>query len=102
MSSNTQKLRVLRARTDHDLLVLIDRELDRGFALVDVAPSRNSPLYAQVVKALSTATAMMPRISGASEEERARIERKVKELEERARLVPPYANVRAFPATFAS
>ena len=36
MSSNTQKLRVLRARTDHDLLVLIDRELDRGFALVDV------------------------------------------------------------------
>jgi len=53
MLSNTQKLRILRARTDHDLLVVVSRELDRGLALVDSATSRNSPVFAQAVKAQS-------------------------------------------------
>ena len=47
MSSNTQKLRVLRARTDHDLLILICRELDRGLLLVNVAATKSSPLFAE-------------------------------------------------------
>ena len=60
MSTNTKKLRVLRSRTDHDLLVLVQREIDRGLALVDVATTRNSPLFAQAEKAFATAQTMFP------------------------------------------
>lgn len=59
MLSDTKKLAVLRSRTDHDLLVLVKRELDRGFALLEVAtdsgsvcPSRESvcPSHAVVAQ----------------------------------------------------
>jgi hypothetical protein len=33
MSDRTKKLVSIRHRTDHDLLILVSRELDRGFAL---------------------------------------------------------------------
>jgi hypothetical protein len=33
------------------LLVLVSRELDRGFALLDVATTRTSPLFAQAERA---------------------------------------------------
>ena len=102
MSSNTQKLRVLRARTDFDLVVLVQRELDRGLALVDVAASRNSPLFAQAENAAATATRLLPRIAGLSDGDRLRMEGRVKELRFRLEQVPVYANVRAYPASFAS
>jgi hypothetical protein len=102
MSTNTQKLRVLRARTDFDLVALVQRELDRGLALVDTVSSRNSPLFAQAGKALATAAALFPRISGISEDDRLRIEAKVKELRFRLERVPVYANVCPFPASVAS
>ena len=102
MSSNTQKLRVLRARTDHDLLVVVSRELDRGLALVDAATTRNSPVFAQAVKAHYTATALLPRISGVSDDDRLRIEAKAAELGSRLEQVPVYATVRPFPAAVAS
>jgi hypothetical protein len=102
MSSNTQKLRILRARTDHDLLVVIGRELDRGLAFADAAASRNSPVFAQAVKAHETAAALLPRISGVSEDDRLRIEGKTAELRFRLDRVPVYANVRPFPASVAS
>ena len=98
MSTNTQKLRVLRSRTDHDLFALVQRELDRGLALVDVAASRNSPLYTQAEKAFRTATALFPRISGVSQDDRLRIEGTVKELRSRLDQVRLYANVRPFSA----
>jgi len=34
MSDRTRKLVSIRHRTDHDLLVLVSREFDQGFALV--------------------------------------------------------------------
>ena len=102
MSTNTQKLRVLRSRTDHDLLALVRRELDRGFALVDVAASRNSPLFTQAEKALSTATALLPRISGLSQDDRLSSEETLKGLRSRLDQVPAYANVRPYPASVAS
>jgi len=80
MSSNTQKLRALRARTDHDLLILICRELDRGLLLVNVAATKNSPLFAEARRACEAAAAWMPGVSGVSEDVRARIEAKLKEL----------------------
>ena len=102
MSERTQKLVALRSRTDHDLLVLVTRELDRAFALVDVATTRNSPLFAQAVKAHGTATALLPRIAGLSQDDRLRIEGKAKELRSRLDQVPAYANVRPYLASFAS
>lgn len=102
MSTNTQELRVLRARTDFDLVVLVQREIDRGLALVNTTTTRNSPLFAQALKALGTAAALLPRISGLNQDDRLRIEGKVKELRSRLDQVPVYANVRSFPASVAS
>jgi hypothetical protein len=102
MSSNTEKLRVLRARTDQDLVVVVSRELDRGFALADAASSTNSPLFTRAEKALATAAALLPRIFGLSGGDRLRFESRVKELRARLEQVPAYANVRSYPASFAS
>ena len=103
MSTNTQKLRVLRSRTDADLLVLVNCEINRGFALVDVATTRDSPVFAQAEKAHDTATALFPRIAGLPESDRLRIETKVKELRSRLDQVPADANVGSYyPASFAS
>jgi hypothetical protein len=100
MGDRTRKLVALRARTDHDLLVLVQRELNTGFTLVDGAASRNSSLFARAERALSTATALLPRISGLSQDDRLRIEAKVVEL--RSRLVLLAVYTRSFPASFAS
>jgi hypothetical protein len=102
MSTNTQKLRVLRSRTDHDLVVVLSRELDRGFALVNAVRSRNSPLFAQAVEAYDTAKSLLPRISGISQDDRLRTEDKVKELRSLLDQVPVYANMRPYPTAFAS
>src|SRR5260370_21187260 len=63
MSDRTRKLVSIRHRTDHDLLVLVSRELDRSFALVDLVTTRTSPLFAQAEKAHETARAILPRMS---------------------------------------
>jgi hypothetical protein len=96
------KLLTLRARTDHDLLVLVKRNLDRGFALLDVATTRNSPLFVQAEKAFAIATAMLPRIAGLSADDRQRIKAKVEQLRFRFDEVPAYADVRSYPASIAS
>lgn len=101
MSSNTQKLRVIRSRTDHDLLILIQRELDRGLALADVATSRSSPLFTAASKAYHAATAMLPGISGLSQDDRLHIDAKQEELRSRLDRVPAYAEIRPY-LTFAS
>ena len=91
MGDRTRKLVALRARTDHDLLVLVQRELNSGFALVDAAITRNSPLFAKAQKAMATATAVLPRICGVSQDDRIRIEAKLDELRSRLASVPAYA-----------
>ena len=100
MGDRTRKLVALRARTDHDLLVLVQREVNAGFALLEAATTRNSLLFAKAQKALATATALLPRISGVSQDDRLRIEGKVKELRFRLDLVPAYG--RSFLASVAS
>ncbi len=103
MGERTRKLLTLRARTDHDLLVLVNRELDRGFALLDAAATtRNSSLFAQAEKAFEAATAILPKIAGLSADDRQRIEAKVEQLRSRMDEVPAYANVRSYPASMAS
>ena len=102
MGDRTRKLLTLRARTDHDLLVLVNRELDRASALLDVATTRYSPLFAQAERAFATAMALLPRICGVSEDDRLRIETKMVKLRSRLAQVPQYANVRSYSASVAS
>lgn len=102
MASNTQKLRILRARTDHDLLLVISRELDRGLALVDVVSSRNSPFFEKAVRAHDTATVLLPRMTGLSQDDRLRFERRVKELQSRLEQVPLDADARPYFSAGAS
>ena len=102
MSERTKKLLTLRARTDHDLLVLVQRELDRGLALVKTANSRNSPDFALAEKARQTASALLSGIAGLSADDRLSVEAKVEQLRCRIAEVPAYANVRAFPQSVAS
>lgn len=102
MSERTQKLVALRARTDADLIVLVNRELARGFTLVDVATSRNSPFFAQAERSLITATALLSRIPANGQDNRQRIETKAGELRSRLERVPVYSSMRPFPASVAS
>jgi hypothetical protein len=83
-------------------MVLVNRELDRAFALLDVIASRNSPSFAQAEKTLRTATTLLPRISDVSKDDRLPIETKAAELRSRLAQVPVYANVRSLPASAAS
>src|ERR1022692_5337749 len=102
MSERTQKLVSIRHRTDHDLLVLVSRELDRGVALVDVASTRTSPLFAQAQKAYDTARAILSRIADLSEGDRLHLESRLKELRVRLDQVPTFAKVERCTAAVAS
>lgn len=92
MSGNTQKLAVLRARTDHDILVLVQQELNRGMALVEAAATGGCALIAQADKAYARAMALLPKISGLSQEDRKALETKLNDL--RARLDQVSASAR--------
>jgi hypothetical protein len=102
MSDRTRKLVSIRHRTDHDLLILVSRELDRAFALVDVATTRTSPLFAQAEKSYDTASAILPRISGLGEGDRLHLESRLKDLRVRLDHVATLARVDRYPALFAS
>ena len=102
MSERTQKLVSIRHRTDHDLQVLISRELDRAFALLDVATTRTSPLFVQAVKSYDTARPIVPRISYMSDGDRLRLESRLKELRFRLDQAATCANAERYPALVAS
>jgi len=91
--SRKAKLVELRARTDRDLVILMQRQLDRGLTLADVATAKGSPLYIQAGKAYETAKAIWHRISGLSQGDRLRIEFRLKELRSRLDQVPALAKV---------
>jgi len=83
-------------------LILVQREIDRGFARMDEVFSKSSPAFAQAVKAYSTAMIILPRISGLNPADRTRLEAKLQELRSRLDQVPAFANVQTFRASFAS
>jgi len=100
MGDRTRKLVALRARTDHDLLVLVRRELESGFAQLARLTSRQSPVFTRAQKALSTVETLLPRILTLTPEDKKRIEQEMEELRLRLASVPVYAT--AFPASAAS
>ena len=101
MSDRTRKLVSIRHHTDHDLQVLVSRELDRGFALVNVVATRTSPLFAQAGKAHDTARSILPRIGDLSEGDRLHLESRLKELRVRLDQVPTFARVERYTAAVA-
>ena len=102
MSDRTRKLVSIRRRTDHDLMVLVSRELDRGLTLVDVVATRTSPLFARAEKAYDTAKSILPRISDLSEGDCLHLESRLKELRVRLDQVATFAKVERYTASVAS
>ncbi len=102
MGERTRKLLTLRARTDHDLLVIVNRDLDRALNFADRVTIRGSSIFAQAEKALATATAMLPRIAGISADDRGRIQVKVDQLRSRLLEIPASANVWPYLVPMAS
>jgi hypothetical protein len=100
MSERTQKLVSIHRKTDQDLLVLANRELDRGVALMNLAATRNSQYFAQAEKSYGTATALLSKIASISDTDRTRIELRLKELLARLDQVP--ALTMAYSGSFAS
>ena len=78
--SKTAKLAALRGRTDHDLLILIERELDRGLALANVASARSSPMYRQAETAYAKVKTLLPKIADFSDAQALSAGARLKEL----------------------
>jgi hypothetical protein len=102
MSDRTRKLVSIRHRTNQDLLILVQRELDRSLTLVAVATTRTSPLFAQAEKAYGTVRAILPRISDLSEGDRLHLESRLKELRVRLDQVATFAKVERYTVSVAS
>jgi hypothetical protein len=98
--SNTRKLASLRAKTDEELLVLIQRELDRALTLADMAVNRESAFYGEAEKAYRKVVTLLPKAPDMRQGERARIEAGVKELRFRLDQVPAAARTQRYPASF--
>ena len=84
------------------MVVLVQRQLDRGFALVGVARSRNSSMFTQAEKAHAAAMVLLPRIASLNDSDRQRFESRMTELNAKLEQVPLYANVRSYTAAVAS
>src|SRR5215475_8365948 len=96
MSTNTQKLRILRSRTDHDLIMLVRREIERGLMLVDSPIVRNSPRFVQAQRAISTAASLLPRISALTPDERVQMDAQIRQIRSRLDEVPLSAEVQSY------
>jgi hypothetical protein len=76
----SSKLAELRQKTDRQLLVVIQNELERGLTLADLAASKDSALHARAEKACEKAAALLPKINGLTTNERRQLETKFKDL----------------------
>jgi len=85
---NFSKLAKLRAKTDRDLVRILDSDIDRGLALGNVAATRQSTFYEQAEKVYSRTIAILARASSLHEDETAGLERKLRELRMALDLVP--------------
>ena len=79
-SSKSSKLAELRQKTDRQLLIVIQNELERGLTLADLAASKGSALYARAERACEKAKALLTKIHGVSTDERRQLELRLKDL----------------------
>ena len=78
--SRESKLAELRRKTDGELVILAQRELNRGVTAADVAVTKGSPAYAQAERAYQMVKACLPLISGLDRDERRDLELRLREL----------------------
>ena len=78
--SKTAKLAALRGKTDHDLLILIEREVDRGIALANVASAKSSPMYRQAEAAYAKVKTLLPKTTDLGGPESRRANARLREL----------------------
>jgi hypothetical protein len=82
------KLAELRARTDRDLVRILNADLERALALASVAATRHSLFRSQAEVMYTRAKALLPELSGLATDERAQLEARLKELAMALDLVP--------------
>ena len=96
------KLAELPARTDRELLVLIQRELDRALPLADVAVNRESAFYGDAETGYRKVLTLLPEAPDMRRGERARIEATMKELRLKLDQIPAGGRAQRHSASFAS
>jgi hypothetical protein len=74
------KLAELRARTDRDLVRILNADLERALVLASVAASRHSVFRAQAEAMYTRTKTLLPQLSEVNASERAELEAKQKEL----------------------
>ena len=81
MSTASSRLVELRHKTDRQMLIVIQRELDRGSTLASVVASKGSQLYIRAERAYEKATSLLTKLDGAlGQDERKRVESTLREL----------------------
>lgn len=93
VTTQMAKLAELRIKTDHDLIVVIHNEIERGLTLASVATSRQSPLYLKAERGYREARLCLPRVYSLGPAERAATELKLRELRAALDAVPKAVKV---------
>ncbi|HUE24196.1 MAG TPA: hypothetical protein VMQ86_21120 [Bryobacteraceae bacterium] len=99
---NFPKLAELRARTDRDLVRILNTDLERALALASVAATRHSVFQCQAEVVYTRAKTLLPQLSGLSADELAQLEAKLKELAMALDLVPGTMDLEGEPAAVLS
>jgi hypothetical protein len=94
------KLAELHARTDADLISILNADLERGLALANVAASKRSVFRSEAESVYARAKLLLPRLSEISERDNATLERKLKELGMALDLVAGAMDLETAPACF--
>jgi hypothetical protein len=92
------KLAELRARTDRDLVRILNADLERSLALASVAATRHSVFRSQAEAMYTRAKTLLPKLSGLTADELAQLEAKLKELGMALDLVPGTMDLEEEPA----
>jgi len=96
------KLAELRARTDRDLVRILNADLERSLALASVAATKRSVFRTQAEAMYTRAKTLLPELSGLTADERAQLEAKLKELAMALDLVPGTMDLEGEPAAVLS
>jgi hypothetical protein len=94
------KLAELRARTDRDLVRILNADLERSLALASVAATGHSVFRFQAEAMYNRAKALLPNLSGLTANELAELEAKLKELGMALDLVPGTMDLEEGAAAF--
>jgi hypothetical protein len=80
VSSTSSRLVELRRKTDRQLLLVIQRELNRGMTLASVVVTQGSPLHLRAEKAYEKAKALLTKLESEGQDERSQLDSRLREL----------------------